>query len=249
MDPLTIAAASGIRSRIESLELLANNLANQTTAGYKSDQPFYSLYVAPEALGFPSTDGTGPPTLPVVERQWTNFAQGMLTPTGNPLDLGISGPGFFTVRGPSGLLYTRNGHFHLSRGGVIETEEGYPLLDSKKVPIRLDPQRPVTITSGGLVQQNGQTVATVRLVRFPDSSVLRKRAGSYFFSGRGKVQPVPAAGAKLVQGKLEDANVSPAEAAVRLVDVMRQFEMLQRAVHLGTEMYRKAIEDVARVGS
>lgn len=250
MDPLTISAASGIRSRIESLELLANNIANQTTAGYKADQAFYSLYVAPEALASSRENATGPPpTLPVIERQWTNFSQGTLIPTGNPLDIAVSGEGFFVVRGPSGFLYTRNGSFHLTNEGVIQTQQGYPVLDRKNAPIQMDPELPVTITADGSIQQAGQALADIRLVKFSDPSVLRKRAGSYFWTDAPGIRPQPATGAKLLQGKLESANVTPAEAAVRLVDVMRQFEMLQRAVRLGSEMYRKAVEEVARVGS
>ena len=86
MDPLTISAASGLRVRLESLDLLANNLANAATAGYKSDREFYSLYTAPEVL----EDNAAPSTLPVVERRWTDFSQGTLTPTGNPLDLALA---------------------------------------------------------------------------------------------------------------------------------------------------------------
>jgi flagellar basal body rod protein FlgG len=78
MDALTIAAAGGMQSRMESLELLANNLANAATSGYKSDREFYSLYTSPHS--------SGEKTQPVIEREWTDFRQGVLAPTGNPLD-------------------------------------------------------------------------------------------------------------------------------------------------------------------
>jgi len=78
--------------------MLANNLANAATAGYKSDREFYSLYVAPEALE-PALAGfsAAPATLPVIQSHWTDFNQGTLTPTGNPLDLALSGKGFFVA--------------------------------------------------------------------------------------------------------------------------------------------------------
>src|ERR1700758_5179085 len=107
MDSLTAIAASGLRARMESLDLLANNVANASTGGYKADREFYSLYVAPEAQGSDAAS-----TMPVIERPWTDLSQGLLQPTGNPLDLALSGNGFFTVQGPGGPLYTRNGGFH-----------------------------------------------------------------------------------------------------------------------------------------
>ena len=104
MDPLTVAAASGLRSRLDSLDLLANNLANSATSGYKSDSEFYGLYTSDEGID----PVTGDPsfTLPTVKRQWTDFSQGTLVPTGSQLDVGLSGRGFLAVDGTSGPLYT-----------------------------------------------------------------------------------------------------------------------------------------------
>jgi len=94
MDALTILAASGMRARMESLDMLANNLANAATAGYKGDREFYGLYTSAAALSPPGPPGA-PSALPVIERQWTDFSQGILNPTGNPwtwrsLDAGSS---------------------------------------------------------------------------------------------------------------------------------------------------------------
>src|SRR5579864_1876133 len=108
MDALTIAATSGLRSRMDSLDLLANNMANTATSGFKMDREFYSIYASVD-----SNDGiSGNPsaTLPVVERQWTDFSPGELQTTGNNLDIALEGSGFFVVAGPKGPLYTRNGN-------------------------------------------------------------------------------------------------------------------------------------------
>ena len=125
MDPMTAIAASGLRARMESLDLLANNIANASTGGYKADREFYSLYVAPEAAGSESFN-----TMPLIERPWVDHAQGSLHPTGNPLDLALTGKGFFAVNGPSGPLYTRNGNFRLAPDGKLTAADGYPLRDS-----------------------------------------------------------------------------------------------------------------------
>ena len=111
---MTATAASGLRARMESLDLLANNVANASTGGYKADREFYSLYVAPEAQ-----DSDSPTTMPVIEKPWVDLSQGLLTTTGNSLDIALNGKGFFSVAGPNGPLYTRNGGFHLAAGGKL----------------------------------------------------------------------------------------------------------------------------------
>ncbi len=249
MDALTVSAASGMKARLESLEMLANNLANQVAAGYKADREFYSLYLAPEAVEATGEEAaTWPPVLPVIDRQWTDFSQGNLVETGEPAHLAISGRGFFTVQGPGGALYTRNGAFHLTPAGLLATAEGYAVLDRAGRPVALDPARPFEVAPDGAIRQAGALAAQLAVVDFPQPELLVKHAGTYFRPA-DRLAPVAASGFELHQAKLESSNVSPAEGAVRLISVLRQFEMLQRAVALGGEMNRKAVEEVARVGS
>ena len=99
MDGLTAAAASGMRSRMESLDMLANNLANASAPGFKVDREHYSTYLSGEAAESPAGDFGS--VMPVIERQWTDFSQGTLTTTGNSLDLALSGKGFFALNAPS----------------------------------------------------------------------------------------------------------------------------------------------------
>jgi flagellar basal-body rod protein FlgG len=250
MDALTISAASGMKARMESLEMLANNLANQSAAGYKADREFYSLYLAPEAWEATGEEAaSSPPVLPVIDRHWTDFSQGALLATGVGTHLAISGRGFFVVEAPQGRLYTRNGDFHLSPGGELVTAQGYRVLDEAGRPVRVDPSRPFEVSADGAVRQEGGLVATLAIADFPDLSVLAKQAGTYFRAVGLKGEPVRASGFLIYQGKLESSNVAPAEGAVRLISLMRQFEMLGRAVAVASEMSRKALEEVARVGS
>ena len=244
MDALTGAAASGMRSRMEALDLLANNIANGSAPGFKADREFYGLYLSPEAADSPAT----PTTVPVIERHWTDFTQGTLIPTGNPLDLAISGKGFFVATSPSGPVFTRAGGFRLSIQGDLETQEGYPVQGQDGKAIRVAPLQPVEVAPDGAVRQDGQEVARIAVVDFADTSALSKRGHTYFSSDTTAAPPVPS-GAELQQGKLEAANTQPAEAAVRLVGVMRQFEMLQRAMSIGAEMNRRALDEVARVNT
>jgi flagellar basal-body rod protein FlgF len=244
MDSLTMTAASGMRSRLDSLDMLANNLANSSTPGFKADREFYNVYVSESAAE--GNDGQSPVTSPLVEKQWTDFSQGTLTPTSNPLDLAITGNGFFAVSSPSGTLYTRDGSFRLSPQGELQTQEGYAVLDADGNPIVLDSSKQTEIDADGTLHQNGVIVGQLNVVDFSKPQALAKQGQNYFFADNGTT-PAPAGQAQVQQGKLESANFQTAESAVRLITVMRQFETLQKAMSVGTDMNKKAVEEVARV--
>jgi len=235
MDQLLISAASGMKARMESLDLLANNIANTGTSGFKADREFYSL-----------VEGQ----LPVIESNWTDFSQGALVPTNNQLDLALSGPGFFALNTSGGVVYTRNGQFRVGKSNQIETSDGYTLrnaLDGGK-PITVDARLPVVIGKDGSLQQGGVPLGKLEIVgQVPAASGgLAKQGNSYFRMSRPGA-PVPAAATEVLQGTLEQSNVPTADAAVRLVSIMRQFEMLQRAVSIGADMDKQAVTDIARV--
>ena len=244
MDPLLTAAASGMRARLEALDLAANNIANAGTTGFKLDRESYNLYTAPEAS---DPESPAPSTLPVIERNWTDFSQGTLTETGNPLDLAISGPGFFAVNGTGSTLYTRNGSFRLSAAGVVTTADGYAVRDAGGGTIRLQPNLPFEIAPDGTVKQAGVDAGRVAVVEFDQPQALAKFGRNYFQTADRAAAPTPAAASQVEQGKVETSNVAAPESAVRLIGLMRQFEMLQKAINMDGQMARQAIEQVAKV--
>jgi len=251
MDQISATAASGLRARMEALDILSNNLANSNTGGFKLDREFYSLFQGERAL---PANGQQATTLPVIQKGWTDFQQGLLTPTGNPLDLALEGKGFFAVDGPSGPLYTRNGAFKLSSAGVLTTMDGYPVRsvsppDQPAKKIQTVSQGPIEISPDGTVQQDGQSLGQIQMVDFADTKALNKVGNSYYRVTDPKVKAIPAKEVTVSQGKIESSNVAPAESAVRLVDLMRQYEMLQKAVSVAADMNKQAINQVAHVGA
>lgn len=228
---------------MESLDFLANNVANASTSGYKADREFYSLYISPDAQADPSS------TMPVIERPWTDLSQGALHPTGNALDLALSGKGFFSVAGPHGTLYTRNGNFRLSANGQLITAEGYTVTGTGGKTLTAAGTSPIEVTSDGTVRQDGNVIGQLQVADFPANGELAKQGNNYFRVSDPSVQPGTAAGTAVEQGKLEASNSGTADAAVRLVGIMRQFEMLQKAVTMGNDMNKQAIEQVAKVGA
>jgi flagellar basal body rod protein FlgG len=232
---------------MESLDMLANNLANASATGFKADREFYSTYASADALA--AEDAAGPPATqsPVVDRRWTDFSQGVIVPTGNPLDLALDGQGFFVAQSPSGAKYTRSGDFHIDRQGVLSTRDGDPVEGTDGKPIRLDPAQPVEVSATGEIRQSGVVAGQLKLVQFTAPQSLSKQGQNSFQLSVSDLKPIPAA-ARVHQGDVEAANVQPAETAVRLVSVMRQFEMLQKAMSLGNQMNQRAIQDVAKSG-
>jgi flagellar basal body rod protein FlgG len=244
MDQSLLLAAAGLRSRLETLEVIGNNLANLNTAGFKADREFYNLFLSPEAEATARGDYTW---MPVVEGSTIDFRQGLLNPTGAPLDFALSGPGFFPVDGPQGPLYTRSGSFRRSPTGRLETADGFAVRGLRGT-LNLPPGE-VKVAEDGSVSVAGRFIDRLQVIEFPGNTPLAKVGHAYFRPPDG-VTGSPGASATVRQGHLEAANVNPAEAAVRLVEVTRQFEMLARAVNLvAQEMNRRAVEEIPRSGS
>jgi len=234
MDPLLISAAGGMKTRLDSLDMLANNIANAGTAGFKTDREFYNLYDE---------------QLPTIETQWTDFSQGSLVQTGNPLNLALSGKGMFALNSPNGIVYTRDGEFRISKDNQLETVNGYTLrntLDNGN-PINVDPAQPVSIGTDGSVAQGGATIGQIEIAD-PASNPLavNKLGNSYYIASTESSVPA-AQGTDVLQGQLEQSNVATSESAVKLVGILRQFEMLQKAISVGTDMSKRGLEEVAKV--
>ena len=245
MDSLTAVAASGMRARLEALEIMANNIANSSTQGYKADREVYNQYVGPDARTGQYGDLS---FAPFIERAWVDFAQGTLQDTGNPTHVALTGDGFLVAQGTEGHLYTRNGVIEVREDGVLLGPERNPLMGSDNRPIRVNPEIPFEISKEGTIAQEGVVVGQLALAEFDDSAALIKRDSNYFKSIEPEKKPNTATDLEIHQGKLESSNVSSAESAVRLVALMRHFEMLQKAVSVGEEMGRRGIQEVAKIG-
>jgi flagellar basal body rod protein FlgG len=227
---------------MESLEMLANNLANVETGGFKADREFYSVYTSLDSSGDPRTGDTQ--TLPVIQDHWTDLAQGELRNTANPLDFAIEGDGLFGVQTARGVRYTRNGNFRILPNGALGVADGSPVRAAGGGQITLQPNIPVDVLPDGTVRQGVQTVGQMEIVSFDRSSI--NKEGSNYFAAVAGAKPKAAPG-QILQGKLEQSNVGTAESAVRLVAIMRQFEMLQKAASIGNDINTRAIQEVARV--
>jgi flagellar basal body rod protein FlgG len=221
-------------------------MANATTAGFKADREHYALYWSGESTSALDQARGGPGALPTIESNWIDFTQGAFLRTGAQTHAALSGDGFFAVRRGEESHFTRNGEMQVSAAGTLVNTEGLPMEGVNGQPIRLDGARPFEIRADGSVMQDGAAIGRLRVVSFQDRQQLQK-AGHTYFRWPGASDGIQPSRAQVVQGVLESANTGPAEGAVRMVNVLRQFESLQKALQLGTEMSRRLLDDVAKV--
>ena len=175
------AASVGAFNNQQRLDVLANNLANINTPGFKQDKLIFRVPVESEKEGASHTghlQGSAPP-IPSGAR--TDFSQGILRHTDNPLDLALDGTGFFCIQTPGGTHYTRNGSFTINEDGVLATREGHPVL-GKGGEIKID-GRDVSVDEEGKVSVNGSEVGTLKVVSVSQPASLKKMGNTLFASG------------------------------------------------------------------
>lgn len=194
MDVLSISAAAGMKARLEALDFVANNLANQSTPGFKAEKEQFSLYWN-EAVGAAqdSEEGVVQTLLPVTEKRYTDLSQGELTRTDGEADLALSSSGFFKVLTPNGPMYTRNGHFVVSADGALTTAQGYGFAGEDGTPVTVTAGSPVSVQADGSVYQAGAARGKLALVDWPAETATTRVEGGYFaLDSASTVQAHPA---------------------------------------------------------
>lgn len=235
------AASTGLLARTQELDLAANNLANANTSGFRGERVSFKTQMM-TASSNASTRAVS--SFGVLGSPRTDFSQGSMQQTGNPLDLALEGSGFFAVRAPTGVQYTRNGNFHLTKDGALVTAQGFPVLGDQG-PIAL-PQGDAEISSAGVISVNGDIAGQLQLTAF-DAGVPLTSLGDAYFSAPAAAA-TPASQLTVRQGSLESSNINPVECAVSLIEIQRNAEMMQRALAtFHNEFDKTAAEDLPKV--
>ena len=243
---------TGIQSLVSTMqvqwqrhEVLANNLANLSTPGFKQDDLAPAPDRPAEAPGISVNGGSTMPGGILGMVQWTDYSQGALQETGRNLDVALNGPGFLVVETPNGPRYTRAGAFSVSNAGRLITVTGFPVV-GEQGPITLGGTR-VTITPRGEIQQDGQQVGTLKVVDFPKPYRLLKEGNGLFAPADPSSAPQPAKDFEVVAGALENSNVNAVETMVSMIDVLRRYEAAQRAIQAVHEASRQATSEIGKV--
>lgn len=255
------SAAAGLLSANVQEGVLADNLANAQTPGYRARAaelgtfatlavrrvtPFSTLLGQTAVGSAPLAALAGGA---VVNQTAVNWSQGTLTASGNPLAVAIDGPGFFAVSTPAGLRYTRGGDFRLSAGGVLTNPAGDPVLNAAGRPITVpggDSTGTATIGPGGAVDIGGKTAGTVGVFAAP-LPALAPAGGGLFALAAGTAAPGPQAGAVLRPGYVEGSNVDVIGQMAALLAVQQAFASDANAVQTAGTALQTAITDVGTV--
>ena len=223
----TITRQSGL---MNEMRVVANNIANLATTGFRAETAIFSEYVMP--LG--ATGGSM--SMARANAHVTSFQQGALTRTGGAFDLGINGDGFFQLDTPSGVRLTRAGAFTPNAEGELVSPEGYRLLDAGGAPIfaPLDANQ-ISISADGTLSADGNPLAQIGLVLPSDPSDLIREGGVKF---KTDSELVPADIATVSQGFLESSNVEAVQQIARMIEVQRSYEMGQSFLEKEDERLR-----------
>jgi flagellar basal-body rod protein FlgF len=232
------------------LDVIANNVANMDTTGYKADGSLFEEYLNSPARA----DTTGAPVSFVLDRGlWHNMGEGPIAKTGNPLDVAIDGNGFLVVQTPRGERYTRNGALQINATGQLVTSEGDPVLGDSG-PITFQPNdHQVSISRDGTISVREGTSnvdsarGKLRLVTFANLQQLQKDGGSTFKAPNGVApQPAPPE-AGLIQGAVEKSNVRGVVEMSRMIEITRTYSNISSMLQQQADLGQTAIDKLAEV--
>ena len=224
------------------MDVIANNIANMNTVGFKAERLVFTEMVAD--LPDQSVDDMGPMSFVETHASYMDLSPGTLTSTGNPLDIGLNGDGMFAVQTEDGTGYTRNGRFSLDPDGTLVTSDGLPVLGTGGGPIQISDASTITVAGDGTIGTNDGVVARLQVVRFEDPMALERAAGGLF---RPIDQaPEPALDTQVAQGMVESSNVSPVLEMTRMIEVSRTYQMVANAIQTEHQRQQKAINQLAR---
>ena len=217
------------------LDVVANNIANANTTGFKSEQ----LLVGTEIGARARNDNVRPSVSFVLDNGvGRDFGQGALTQTGRPLDFAIDGEGaFFKLQDGAGEAYTRDGAFTLDPEGRLTTEGGVPVLGDGGEIILNPALGQVAVGGDGTITQDGRPVGRLSVVRF-DSLAAIEKSGDGLYRNRSNAVAIDATDARVKQGMLESSN---------LIEVNRAYETITRMMEQTTDLSKRAVDRLGRV--
>ena len=233
----------GMRSRQNTLEAQANNIANASTVGFKAERLLYSTVEA-EKKGTSDKQNL---VAGVLTSGTADFTEGSLQQTGRNLDVAIEGDAFLQIQTPRGTRYTRAGNLSLKTNGQLVTKNG-DLVIGDQGPITVPQKGEISIGQDGTLAAEGQTFDRLKLVRFNNPPSALMKEGDSLFLATGAEQPLENIDSKVVQGALENSNINSISEMVAMINNNREFESLQKSVSLlMNDIGRKISGDLGKI--
>lgn len=242
MENTSLIALSRQGTLRRNLSIIANNLANMNTTGFKAKKMMFIEYLA-------RSDGGGgiagqPISFVRDIATMRDTSAGTLKETGNPLNMAIRGPGYFVVEAEDGERYTRNGRFRLDEAGKLVTEGGFPVLSDSGQPFFFSPEdSEIKVAADGTVSTENGELGRIRVVRFENDQELREAAGGLLTS-ESPPQDVETPG--VAQNMLESSNVQPIMEIARMIAVERAYSDVKRFITREDERIRTMMRELNR---
>jgi flagellar basal-body rod protein FlgF len=243
MELPTYVALSRMDAQSRAMDVVADNVANASTPGFKASRALFSDWLDAQQ------GATTPPGGRVVaftqdRATYRDRQQGPITHTSNPLDLALGGEGYFTVNAPGGPRLTRAGRFSPTADGTVADAEGNPVLDTAGQPIRLPAGAArVTITADGTVSTEAGPVGKIGVVQPTDPNALQAEGGRLLVANT-PTQPVAAPA--VIQGAVEDSNVQPVAEITRMMTLLREFEFTSQFLQGESDRQQKAVDTLLK---
>jgi flagellar basal-body rod protein FlgF len=243
MELPTYIALSRLAAQQRAMDVTAANLANASTPGFKASRTLFSDWLSTQT----GTDGSGRERNVAYTQDRSTYrdqAAGTLQHTGNPLDLAISGEGYFTVSTPRGPRLTRAGRFGPLPDGSLGDADGNSVLDSAGQKIRLAPNdSQVTITADGTISSESDTIGRIGVVKPADANRMTAEGGRTL---RADTDTSTVATPNVVQGAVEDSNVQPITETTRMMADLRSFQFTSQFVEAEAERMQNAIDKITK---
>jgi flagellar basal-body rod protein FlgF/flagellar basal-body rod protein FlgG len=244
MDSGFYSAFTALAARMQSLDLVANNLANANTVGYKGQEQFYRSFEATLNGVRLTAENQAINDFAIIGGAHIDLSSGSITGTGNDTDAAIDGSGFFALQTKRGVRYTRNGNFTLNAQRRLVDQQGNAVM-GEQGPIVL-PNGKLTMSGDGTVSVDGAIVDKLKLVDFAPGTLLVPEGSTQFAAPAGS--GIPAVSAQVRQGSLESSNCDPVTSAVALIDLQRNAEMVQRALSMfNNDFDQTAVQELPKI--
>jgi flagellar basal-body rod protein FlgF len=247
MDNTLIVGLSHQLAAQRSMDVIANNLANVSTNGYRREEMKFEEYMQRSR---PAEGQKGTQTTSLVDEAGIirDNSEGRVEATGNNFDLAINGKGYFAIQTAQGERYTRDGHFTLDGAGQVVTEQGDPVLsDGGPVTISTEDGDVHFADDGTISGDNGQ-LAKLRIVNFGNERALTKEGGS-LYSASETPTDAEAGTFKLAQGMLERSNVEPVVEITNMINLTRSYQAISNLISSQEDMKYKAVSKLGSFSS
>jgi flagellar basal-body rod protein FlgF len=233
----------GMRSRQNTLDAQANNIANASTVGFKAERMLYSTYEAAKK----GADDKQNLVAGVTTSSGTDFSEGSIQQTGRSLDVAINGDAFLQIQTPNGLRYTRAGNLSLDANGQLVTKNGN-LVVGETGAITLPQNGEISIGEDGSFAVSGQVFDKLKLIRFDNPATALTKEGDSLFAATGAEKPQENVNSKVVQGALENSNINSISEMVAMINNNREFESLEKSVSLlMNDLGRKISGEIGKI--